>query len=332
MAEGDTEAWGFLRAVRAYRAAFEDCAEAPAFEAAPFPVRIQAEADLAARDPWRILAWENPFAKGGPASPFWAEEPMLEGEGSPTAPPLVALLADAGARLDGLRLLDGTLIVKVEQDGRAVQIRVANDGPLLAGGASGSTTITGWSCRWISPGSRIYGASRAGRPLGKGGVGGRGTGTSDGAGGQPGKGVAARDRDRLLGPRRGRVEMGPQWLDARTGPLQAEGGAQGREEASGRRLTEDAAPDRAGNEGAHGSHRDSGCRGVRRWRMRPSPATPAALAAESRQGSHPVEAADSGSNRDVALPLGLLGFAREACDGTQPLRYTGRRWRLPSCP
>ena len=178
MAEGDTEAWGFLRAVRAYRAAFEDCAEAPAFEAAPFPVRIQAEADLAARDPWRILAWENPFAKGGPASPFWAEEPMLEGEGSPTAPPLVALLADAGARLDGLRLLDGTLIVKVEQDGRAVQIRVANDGPLLAGGASGSTTITGWSCRWISPGSRIYGASRAGRPLGKGGVGGRGTGTS----------------------------------------------------------------------------------------------------------------------------------------------------------
>ena len=47
---------------------------------------------------------------------------------------LVPFLAAAGARLDGLRLLDGTLIVKIERHGRAVQVRVANDGPLLAGG------------------------------------------------------------------------------------------------------------------------------------------------------------------------------------------------------
>ena len=133
MAEDDTEARGFLRAVRAYRAAWKASAAVPAFEPGAFPVRIQSEADLAARDPWRILAWENPFAKDGPASPFWDDERMLEGEGSPTAPPLLTLLAKAGAHLDGLRLLDGTLIVKVEQDGRAVQIRVANDAPLLAG-------------------------------------------------------------------------------------------------------------------------------------------------------------------------------------------------------
>ena len=38
------------------------------------------------------------------------------------------------SRGDGLRFLDGTLIVKIEQDGRAVQVRVTRDGPLLAGG------------------------------------------------------------------------------------------------------------------------------------------------------------------------------------------------------
>lgn len=43
-------------------------------------------------------------------------------------------LAAAGARIDGLRLLDRTLIAKVEQDGRAVQVRVTNEGLLLAGG------------------------------------------------------------------------------------------------------------------------------------------------------------------------------------------------------
>ena len=134
-ADGDTRVWTLLRGLPAYRAAFEAHAEPPAFEeGTAFPVRIQSEADLAARDPWRIEAWENPFARDGPASPFLAGERMLEGEGSLHATPLVAHVAATGARLDGLRLLDGTLIVKIEQDGRAVQIRVANEAPLHAGG------------------------------------------------------------------------------------------------------------------------------------------------------------------------------------------------------
>ena len=120
--------------LRPYRAAYEEQAEPPAFEEAVFPVRVQSEADLAARESWRIEAWENPFARDGPASPFLAGEPMLEAEGSAEATPLMPFLAAAGARIDGLRLLDGTLIVKIEQDGRAVQVRVANDGPLLSGG------------------------------------------------------------------------------------------------------------------------------------------------------------------------------------------------------
>ena len=135
MTGGYTSTWTLLRGLKAYREAFETHAETPAFEEGTvFPVRIQSEADVAARDPWQVEAWENPFARDGPTSPFLAGEPMLEGEGSSKARPFLAMLADAGARIDGLRLLDGTLIVKIEQDGRAVQIRVTEDGPLHAGG------------------------------------------------------------------------------------------------------------------------------------------------------------------------------------------------------
>lgn len=134
MAEGHTPAWKVLRGLRAYQAAYESQAEAPAFEdGTVFPVRIQSAVDLAARDPWRIEAWEHPFARDGPASPFLAGEAMLEAEGSPTAQPLLPFLAGVGARVDGLRLLDGTLIVKIERDGRAVQVRVTKEGPVLAG-------------------------------------------------------------------------------------------------------------------------------------------------------------------------------------------------------
>ncbi len=98
-------------------------AEPVAFEdGTAFPVRIQSEADLAARDPWRIEAWENPFARDGPASPFLAGEAMLEAEGSAAAAPLLPFLAEVGARVDGLRLLDGSLIVKIERKRRAVTL------------------------------------------------------------------------------------------------------------------------------------------------------------------------------------------------------------------
>ncbi len=40
----------------------------------------------------------------------------------------------ARPRLEGLRLADGALILKVEKAGLAVQVRVTAPGPLLAGG------------------------------------------------------------------------------------------------------------------------------------------------------------------------------------------------------
>ena len=133
MADGNAAAWDFVSCVRAYREAWRARAGVPAYEDAPFPIRIQSEADLLARAPWRMHAWEDPFAAGGPLAPFW-DWPMLEGEGWAAAPPLLPLLAAAGARLDGLRLRRGGLILRIEHDGRAILLRLARDGPLLAGG------------------------------------------------------------------------------------------------------------------------------------------------------------------------------------------------------
>ena len=133
MAGGNAAAWTVTSRVRAYQAAWTEGAAAPAFERGPFWIRIQSVADLLARGPWRILCWENPFARNGPASPFW-DKPMLVGEGAATASPLLPFLAAAGARIDGLRLRDGTLIVRIERGGRSILVRVENDAPLLAGG------------------------------------------------------------------------------------------------------------------------------------------------------------------------------------------------------
>ena len=69
---------------------------------------------------WGMLAWEDPHVTGESASPFWAEAPMLEGEWGTEAP----LVANAGARLSGLRLADGTLILKIENWSAAGQVRM----------------------------------------------------------------------------------------------------------------------------------------------------------------------------------------------------------------
>ena len=121
-------AWEYLRRNPNYRDAWEAATATPVFEKAPFPLRVQTEADLATAR-FALLAWADPEAAdgeagGGAVSPFWAEAPMLRGKLSSNATPLLALLDGAGARLEGLRLADGCLVLKVERGGRALQIRV----------------------------------------------------------------------------------------------------------------------------------------------------------------------------------------------------------------
>ena len=124
-------AWSYLRRDPDYLRAWAAQAAPPRFEDAPFPLRIQDGADLAAAA-WELHAWEDPD-NGVWRSPFWHAAPMLEGElAVPGRSPLLELLAASKSRLEGLRLLDGSLALKVGRGDLAVQVRVPDAGSFRA--------------------------------------------------------------------------------------------------------------------------------------------------------------------------------------------------------
>ena len=116
-------AWRFIRASKAYRAAWAKRLPMPGLpERAPFPVRLQTSADFAAMA-WGMLAWEDPYADL-PLAPFWAEAGVIDGRVTRDAPPLVRLAAEGGAALTGLRLADGALMLRIERPGVSVPVRL----------------------------------------------------------------------------------------------------------------------------------------------------------------------------------------------------------------
>ena len=128
-------AWRILRLVREYEDAWERHAAAgppPAPEPGPFRIRVQTEADLEAAR-FEMLAWEDPHDAKGPVTPFWRQDGMPAGFLDPEAPPL-AVAAGAGSRVEGLRLLGGDLVVRIENLGAAVQVLVRDAGPFPDGG------------------------------------------------------------------------------------------------------------------------------------------------------------------------------------------------------
>ena len=70
------------------------------------------------------MAWEEPVATDGAASPFWTVAPTMRGFPVPGAPPLTELLEGPGVRLSGLRLETGTAIVRIAQGDAAVHLRI----------------------------------------------------------------------------------------------------------------------------------------------------------------------------------------------------------------
>ncbi len=122
--EDGPRAWQILRRLPAYRAAWRRRRPQPGLpEPAPFPVRLQTASDLAAAR-FGILAWEDPFAEDGPASPFWRVAPALPAAVGPRATPLIGEAAAAGLAVSGLRLADGSLALKLERGDRAIQLSV----------------------------------------------------------------------------------------------------------------------------------------------------------------------------------------------------------------
>ena len=118
-------AWRFLRRnpdyVKAWHAV---AAKLPGQAGGDFGVRAQTDVDLEAAA-WGLLAWEDPLDEDGPASPFWAETPMLDAEAAPRGvPPLAKVIGEAGAGLAGLCLVDGVLVLKIERGEAAAQVRI----------------------------------------------------------------------------------------------------------------------------------------------------------------------------------------------------------------
>ena len=124
-AEGAVSAWCFLKRDPRYIVEWWKAAvgrPCPAGE--PFPIREQTEVDLDAAA-WGLLAWEDPLTDDGAASPFWTGAPMTEGmPGRAGTPSFASLVREEGGRLEGLRLLDGALILKVERGRAAGQVRI----------------------------------------------------------------------------------------------------------------------------------------------------------------------------------------------------------------
>ena len=135
---GAVSAWRILKCHPCYREAWQAVADRIACpEGAPIPIRRQTEADLEAA-PWGLLAWQDPFAEGGPASPFWADAPMAEGmPGRRETPSFAALVRSRGGAVSGLLLLDGALILKVERQGAAGQVRIEDGAAFDVNGGLG---------------------------------------------------------------------------------------------------------------------------------------------------------------------------------------------------
>ena len=118
-----------LRSNPDYRAGWKaHVSTAPALEPAPFPLRVQSEADLMAAR-WGLLAWEDPRVRNR-TTPFRSDVPMLmakavEPEG-PDCAALRDLVRESAAAFTGLRLRDGTVVLKAERWRRAEQVRVTN--------------------------------------------------------------------------------------------------------------------------------------------------------------------------------------------------------------
>ncbi|MCY4004224.1 MAG: hypothetical protein OXF33_11030 [Rhodospirillales bacterium] len=132
--EDGARAWQILRRLPAYRYAWRRRRPRPGLpERAPFPVRLQTAIDLAAAR-FGLLAWEDPFAEPGPVSPFWAVVPMMPAAAGPQATPIAGDATVPGLSVAGLRLTDGSLVLKLERVGVAAQFRLEPGGGLDSGG------------------------------------------------------------------------------------------------------------------------------------------------------------------------------------------------------
>ena len=128
-------AWAYMRRHPDYRAAWAAHAVAPRFEdCAHFRCGCRRRPIWRQRRRRTGTCWPGRTRKPEAwRSPFWSGVPMLVGEPDTRTPypdptPLLGLLAEAGARVEGLRLASG----RVRAQGRAGQWGIADPGAVGA--------------------------------------------------------------------------------------------------------------------------------------------------------------------------------------------------------
>lgn len=125
------QAWEFLRRNPAYQADWNHTSPKTSDASGDyaFPIIQQAAVDLHARK-WGLHAYAAPAADIAPATPFWAigltiEADLVENSNTP-----LFLLRKFGARISGLALLGGGLILKIDGRQTSVQLLLPNWQPL----------------------------------------------------------------------------------------------------------------------------------------------------------------------------------------------------------
>ena len=128
-AGGGDRDWDSLRSNPDYRADWHEHGAAASFvESSGFPLRTQSEADLEAAR-WGLLTWEDPRTRSR-FSPFWVDGKMVQAlavKPRESAPAMAVLARETGISFTGLRLRDGSLVVKAKRGRRVEQLRI-NDG------------------------------------------------------------------------------------------------------------------------------------------------------------------------------------------------------------
>ena len=125
-------AWAYMRRDPDYRADWEAHGAPPLYEDAGFPLRVQSAPSGPTCGPRRAgRCWPGRTRRrrrgarpSGRACRCWSASPTRS-RGRHQAPaPLLPLLAAAGARVEGLRLLDGRFVLKAELGNALLQIMV----------------------------------------------------------------------------------------------------------------------------------------------------------------------------------------------------------------
>ena len=103
----------------------EHGAAASFMESLGFPLRTQSEADLKAAR-WGLLAWEDPRTRNR-FSPFWVDDKIVRAvvvKPEESAPAVAVMARETGTSFTGLRLRDGSLVLKAKLGRLMEQLRI----------------------------------------------------------------------------------------------------------------------------------------------------------------------------------------------------------------